>query len=246
MSKSASPVSLSTTMNRSHDSLELLSSWRCRLVEDEATGVVARVQTVQEARVKVDVQIQAGAKALHEGDGTQPHAVDVCDPGPRRRRAIVSVDRGGEESRERAQHLRIERSESAQFEREREHPLAHRHSGENAVDQVRRRVGHAPARAARTGAAKLAREGGDEIVIARVASRAKEAVREDPAAQVFHRLDVRFGVFRQPSCHLTICERSKGSCSESLCARPEGQGRLANRAHSLSVPVLRIAVGALA
>ena len=81
------------------------------------------------------------------------------------------------------QDVGAERGKAAKLERERENPLAHRHLGEDAVDEVGGGVGHASA-AARADASTLARKGDEEIVAARVAMEAEEALGEHAAREV--------------------------------------------------------------
>jgi len=79
---------------------------------------------------------------------------------------------------------RVERGACAHVERQREDPLAHRYARDNAIDDVRRGVGHPTSRAARAEATRLAREGDEDIVPTVVATRAGEPVVEDAAAEI--------------------------------------------------------------
>jgi len=63
------------------------------------------------------------------------------------------------------------------------HPLAHRHTQDDVVDQVGRRLGHAPGPARRAKAAPLAAEGDQLVMPAVTATQAQEAVGEDAALQ---------------------------------------------------------------
>ncbi len=81
------------------------------------------------------------------------------------------------------------------LEGKREYPLTYRHGGQNAIDQVRGGVGHAPPCAARAEAAELTGEGDEKIVTARIAVRAHEAVSEDTAAEIVAKLG--FNVARE-------------------------------------------------
>jgi hypothetical protein len=85
---------------------------------------------------------------------------------------------------QRREHVGAERRQRAKLEREREHPLPHGHGREHAIDQMCGDVGHAPACAARADSARLAREGHEQIVAARVAVGAHEAVGEDTTSQI--------------------------------------------------------------
>ena len=64
-----------------------------------------------------------------------------------------------------------------------EDPLAHRHLGEDAIDEVRGGVGHAAAAARRAEATPLARERHEAVELAFVAVEPEEAVGEDSAAK---------------------------------------------------------------
>ena len=79
--------------------------------------------------------------------------------------------------------LRLRGQQQAQRDRQRQHPLAHRHMGDDVVDQVGRRLRHAPCAARGAKAAPLATEG-DELVVAAVpAAQPQEAVGQDAALQ---------------------------------------------------------------
>ncbi len=62
--------------------------------------------------------------------------------------------------------------------------MADGHLGQDAVHQVRRGVGHAPAAARGAEATPLAREGYEAILVALVAMKPEEAVGEDPTFEV--------------------------------------------------------------
>ena len=71
----------------------------------------------------------------------------------------------------------------AQVERQRQHPLPDRRARQDAVDEVRRGVGHAAAAARTAEPAALARVRHQAVVAAAVAVDAQEAVREDAALE---------------------------------------------------------------
>jgi hypothetical protein len=73
--------------------------------------------------------------------------------------------------------------QQAQRDRQRQHPLAHRHTGDDVVDQVRRRLCHAPRAARGAKAAPFAAEGQQLVVPALPAAQAQEPVGQDAARQ---------------------------------------------------------------
>ena len=94
---------------------------------------------------------------------------------------------GKEGTQEGAKHLarefRVVRTAIAKWVWKREHPLADRGFGQNAVDKVCRGVRHAVAAATWAKASAFAREGDEAVEAAIVAVQAQEAMGEDAAAQ---------------------------------------------------------------
>jgi hypothetical protein len=89
--------------------------------------------------MKVDVQVQAGAKSLNEVDRTAlcgEHAVAL------RRRAVAGEDRLDEDAPERREHVGLEGGEPAQLEGQRQDVLAHGDIGKDSVRNGRRGVRH--------------------------------------------------------------------------------------------------------
>ena len=127
-----------------------------------------------------------------------------------------------------ARELGRARLRSAKLEGKREYPLTYRHGGQNAIDQVRGGVGHAPPCAARAEAAELTGEGDEKIVTARIAVRAHEAVSEDTAAEIVAKLG--FNVARE-------------RCAVALARM--GEERLEVLAHERVEDRLRRAVGSI-
>jgi hypothetical protein len=114
---------------------------------------------------------------------TAPHSEPASPPLRARLRHAVKID--STKMRESAvKHVRLERGERPKLEREREHELPDRHRRQDAIDEVRCGVRHAPARAARTHRAPLTGKCDEQIVSAHVAVHAHEAVRKDAAAQI--------------------------------------------------------------
>lgn len=150
-------------------------------MKDNAVVRIANEDAIEHHDVHVHVQVQAPAEALHESHRT---ALAAHEPIPTRVRSVETEDRFDEEARHRAEHLGLEGSERAQLERERQDVLAHGHVGKHAVDQMRRRVRHAPACAAWACPPLLARERDQDVVTAVVATAVHEAVSEDTTPQI--------------------------------------------------------------
>jgi len=171
-------------VNDPNDALEIVTVWRPRALEHHASTWVALVTAVEEARVEVNIQVQARTEALNEGDrarsrGRAASGASVLGP------ASIPLTNGlGEDPRECGEHLRVERGERAKLEREGEHPLAHGDCWEDSIDESRGLVRHPAPRATRAHRALLTGEGDKELVIARLTACAHEAVGEDSAAEV--------------------------------------------------------------
>jgi len=66
-----------------------------------------------------------------------------------------------------------------ELDRKREHPLAHRHARDDAVDQVGRALRHAPCPTGGAKPAPLARKGHQLLMAAVITAQAHKAVGED-------------------------------------------------------------------
>jgi hypothetical protein len=163
------------------DRLELRGVGLVGRVEEHALLRVAAEDAVEEDGVKMNVQVQAAAEALHKRDRPTLPLLGALAPGAGPIAREDHLDKDAGDSRE---HVGLERREQAQLVGQREHELTHGHVGQDAIDQVGGGVGHAPAGAARAEAAALAREGHEQVAAARVAMAAREAIREDATAQV--------------------------------------------------------------
>ena len=71
--------------------------------------------------------------------------------------------------------------QQAQRDRQRQHPLAHRHMGDDVVDQMGRGLRHAPRAARGAKPAALAAEGDELVVAAVAATQPQETMRQDAA-----------------------------------------------------------------
>jgi len=150
-------------------------------METQARFARAWVDAVEHERVEVNVAVQRAAEALDEGDGAALRARNLALLA---RAATQRREDAAHEDAEHGLHQRCVVGEPvAQREGQREHPLAHGHLGQHAIDEVRGGVGHTAAAAGGAEAAALAREGDDAVETAVVTADAHEAVGEDPAAE---------------------------------------------------------------
>ena len=116
------------------------------------------------------MRIQRAAEALHKAHRAQP---------PARAAAALAqprLDDPQQDVQHRTERLGIALQEVAQALRHRQHPLAHRQRREDLVNQMRRRLGHAPGVAGRTHPAAFARKRDQKIVPALPAAGTGEAV----------------------------------------------------------------------
>jgi hypothetical protein len=81
-----------------------------------------------------------------------------------------------DDSQDRREQAGMCSEQPAKRDRKREHPLAHRHPGDDVLDQVGGGLRHAPGATARTEAAPLATEGHELFMGAVGATQAQEAV----------------------------------------------------------------------
>jgi hypothetical protein len=160
----------------------VVAGWRQREETRRLPVLVGvRIGAVERERVEVEVEVQRRPEALEEGDraallGTYAPVAPNAPPQLREERA-----------QERAKHfsrdLGIVCTAVAKWVRKREHPLADRHRGEDAIHEVRCGVGH-PAAATGGGRSHGAcTRRAQAVVTTVVAMKAQEAVGEDAAAQ---------------------------------------------------------------
>ena len=81
----------------------------------------------------------------------------------------------------RREHFGVHCEEATQRDRKRQHPLAHRHFGDDVIDQPGGSFRHAPRPARGANAAPLARKGHPLLVAALRAAHSQEAVRKNSA-----------------------------------------------------------------
>ncbi len=172
---------------------------RPQRVEAHAPFGAAGVDAIEDERVEVEVQIQRVAEALHEGDGA---ALAAREPPLLSRSAPErGEDRAHEDGEDQARKARVVGEAVAERKGQREHPLAHGHLGQHAVDEMGGRVGHAPAATGGAEAAPLAGKSDEAIVAAGLAAHAHEAVGEDSALEIAAELaldEARHGALALP------------------------------------------------
>jgi hypothetical protein len=120
--------------------MQLVVGGRSRLDEGRRAIDAAAVHPVQHQTVQVDVEVGSGSEALDQRDGATV--------------AFFGLEPGGAQqmAREHAlHHLQHRRDQlglcgqqHAQRDRQRQHPLPHRHMGDDVVDQVHRGLRHPP------------------------------------------------------------------------------------------------------
>jgi hypothetical protein len=132
--------------------------------------VVAAVSLNELAQTRATSAGRCASAARCERERQIRHDANVH--GPAFIAATSVSDRVDEDAREGRKHVGAEGGRAPKLEGEREHPLAHGHRGQHAIDDARRDVAHAAAGAARARAAALARERNEQIVSARVDSTA--------------------------------------------------------------------------
>jgi hypothetical protein len=131
--------------------------------------------------MKMHVQVQRAAKALHQGDRTAlPRA--PCKPGFADQE---SADRAVHDPQCLTHRGRIAGEQEAQRKGNTQHPLTHRHRGQHLIDQQRRTLHHAPGAATGTEAAALAAEGDQFLGAAFGTAHPQEPVFQSATLQIF-------------------------------------------------------------
>ena len=135
--------------------------------------------------MKMHMLVEAGAKAVNEGDSSDMQGCFVY----MRRTSAVPLQALGNHPQKDAQH-HIEHGpvalhEVAQPLGHRQYPLAHRQTGENMIGQMHRRLHHAPRVARGAHASTFAGKGHEVVVRAVSAAGADKAVGKDAAFEVF-------------------------------------------------------------
>ena len=114
---------------------------RCiRLDEGRRAIGAAAVHAVQHQTVQVDVEVGGRAEALDQGDRA---ALTLVALEPRVAQQ-VPFDHALHHLQHRRDQLGLRGQQHAQRDRQRQHPLPHRHLGDDVVHQVRCCLRHAP------------------------------------------------------------------------------------------------------
>ena len=118
--------------------IELVVGRCIRLDEGRRAIGFAAVDAVQDQTVQVDVQVGGGPEALDRRDGAAVAVVVSDEPGsgqqvPRDHNALHHLQH-------RRDQLGLRGQQHAQRDRQRQHPLPHRHVGDDVVHQVRCRL----------------------------------------------------------------------------------------------------------
>ena len=138
---------------------------RIRLNEGRRTIGVAAVHPVQYQTVQVDVEVGGRAKALDQRDGAAVTFVSLEPRLPQQ----MSRDHALHHLQHRRDQFRLRGQQHAQRDRQRQHPLPHRHVRDDVVDQVRSGLRHAPGAARGAESPALAAEG-QQLVVAALAA----------------------------------------------------------------------------
>jgi len=159
--------------------------------QERDADLVRPEQSVGDARMKVDVPVEGGAKTVEEGDGAETWAEGWTGSGVMHgadRVVEQPLDLGEEDPGESGDGCGPVGEEAPQPLGHRDHPLPDRHRRDDAVGKMRRRLGHVAARAGWADAPALAGEGHEKPVTAASAASAGEAEAEDAAAEILPQL----------------------------------------------------------
>ena len=230
------------------DPCHLLAARRGKRVEDERASRVANVHAVERERVEVDIETEGTVAALDEGAGAHEGVLDAAQAELTLR---APAQRACERADERREDVRaqppIVGQRVAQGPRQRAHPLANRHLGQDLVHEVRGDVGHAAGQARGAEAAAFAREPDEQLVAAAGAREPDDAVLEPTAAQVL--VEIAHDEARQTAlllgpleqawpvlAHERVEERVLGTAARvAVCSCGQWTGGLAGRrAHGRS------------
>ena len=146
-----------------------------------AVGRGARVHAVEEQRVKVNIEIRGSTKSL---DGRNAAAATPHQASPRRPPSLPAEDGAQEDAQHRARQGRVEGELVAHRHRHGKDPLADGHARQDAIDEVRGELAHAPPAARRTEPAATAAEGHHRRVPAALTLHAQQTVLEPATLEV--------------------------------------------------------------
>lgn len=128
--------------------------------------------------MQVDVQVGGGAAALDQRHGAAVAFV-LIEPGVVQQVLRDHTLHHLHHLQHRRYQLGLRGQPYAQRYRQRQHPLPHRHVGDDVVDQVGGGLRHPPSTASRAESAPLAAERQQLVVAALPAAQPQEAVRQD-------------------------------------------------------------------
>jgi hypothetical protein len=158
-----------------------------RLDLDEArleAGLGAiQIDSLKEDEVEMEVEIDGAAKALDKGDRSRLDLLPwdtACD----RLAHVILADRGANNRMDHRRQVLRGGHPIPQGDGYRHDPLAGGDPGNDPLNQVRGRLGHAPPRTRRAKPPPLATEGQQQLFGAGVTAKPQKAVREDAALQV--------------------------------------------------------------
>ena len=146
--------------------------------------------------MKMHMLVQARAKPVDES-----HRADLLSSlvhlGHTRAMSLQALrNNAQEDTQHHVEHCPVALHEVAQALGHRQHPLAHRQTGENMIRQVRRRLHHAAGIARGADTPAFAGEGDKVVVRAVAAAGACKAVGKDAALQVFAKRLAHKGLWR--------------------------------------------------
>jgi hypothetical protein len=149
-----------------------------RLDEGRRAIGTAAVHPIQHQAVQVDVEVAGRSEALDQRDGAALSLV-----GGELGVQQVARDHTLHHLQHWRDELRLRGQQHPQRDRERQHPLPHWHVRDDVVDQMRRRLRHAPGAARGAEPAALATEGQQLVVATLAAAKPQEPVRQDAALE---------------------------------------------------------------
>ena len=178
------------------ESLQFVRARGCHGVEHRRIDTIGQIHAIQKQHVKVDVQVQRGAKALN-----QRHRAGVAgDAGAPCRSQQMTRDRAIHHAQHPRERARVGRQQKPQRVWQRQHPLAQWPLRQYLIGQQRGRLGHASGSAGGAEAAPLAAECHEPLGVALLAAHAQEAFLQPPALQVS--LELLLNVLWQRSANL--------------------------------------------
>jgi hypothetical protein len=130
------------TMDALRYTADFLVTWRGHMAEHRSAGAVHHIEAIQNQNMEMRIEVQRVREALNESDGA---ATSLAVRGRNARHAADgSKDRSYKDLQYIPHQGRVIGEAIAQCIRNRWHPLADGHFGENTIHQMRGRVEHAP------------------------------------------------------------------------------------------------------